>query len=227
MVLDECTPYPADYSYAKKSLERTARWAKRSRVARSKKELFQFAIVQGSCFEDLRKESIDHSLEIGFDGYSIGGLSVGEPTTAMREMTELCCQHLPQDKARYLMGVGTPLDLIESVALGVDMFDCVMPTRNARNGCLFTSLGKISIKREEFKFSTEKLDPNCSCYTCHNFSRSYLRHLFKSQELTALRLFTLHNLTFYIKFMENIRTAIKEKTFAKLLKEQQSIWKKN
>jgi queuine tRNA-ribosyltransferase len=225
MVLDECTPYPAERSYAKESLERTARWAKRSRQARTNNNLYQFAIVQGSCFSDLRKESIDRSLEIGFDGYSIGGLSVGEPTSAMREMTEFCCKHLPQEKARYLMGVGTPLDLIESVALGVDMFDCVMPTRNARNGCLFTSQGKVSIKRLEFKFDKSPLDPDCYCYTCRNFSRAYLRHLFKAKELTVLRLFTLHNLTFYLNFMEKIRSAIKEKTFHSLLKEQQNIWK--
>ena len=143
----------------------------------------------------------------------------------MRAMTEASCEVLPHGHARYLMGVGTPLDLIESVALGVDMFDCVMPTRNARNGCLFTSKGKVSIKQERYKFDESPLDENCSCYTCRTFSKSYLRHLFKAGELSVFRLFTLHNLTFYLEFMQKIRDSIEQGTFQDLLAEQREIWK--
>jgi queuine tRNA-ribosyltransferase len=226
MVLDECTPHPATPLQAKESLERTARWAIRSRAAKTKTDLMQFGIIQGSIYENLRKQSLELTTAIDFEGYSIGGLSVGEPKDAMREVTEQCCKSLPTTKPRYLMGVGTPLDLIESVALGVDMFDCVMPTRNARNGCLFTSSGKVTIKQKRYTYDKDPLDPKCSCYTCSNFSKAYLRHLFKAKELTALRLFTLHNLSFYIQYMETIRKSIRENTFSKLLREQQNIWSK-
>lgn len=224
MVLDECTPYPATHEEAKTSMEMSLRWAKRSRDAKTKDELCQFGIVQGGVYEDLRKQSIDGLLEIGFEGMAIGGLSVGEPKEHMRAMTEYCCNHLPEDKPRYLMGVGTPLDLIESVALGVDMFDCVMPTRNARNGSIFTSVGKLNIRNAVHTLDQGPLDPNCECYTCKNFSRSYLRHLFKSGELTGLRLLSLHNVTYYVKFMQDIRDAIENDTFDSLLKSIQEIY---
>ena len=175
-------------------------------------------------YQDLRKISIDGLLEIGFEGMAIGGLSVGEPKPEMREMTALCCQLLPDEKPRYLMGVGTPLDLIESVALGVDMFDCVMPTRNARNGTLFTSLGKVNIRNAKYRLDQQPLDPNCHCYTCKNFSRSYLRHLFVCGELTALRLLSLHNLNYYLGLMSEIRLSIENDEFDKLLKHHQSLW---
>lgn len=224
MVLDECTPYPVSESEALRSLERTIRWARRCREAKQKDELCQFGIVQGGVFPNLRKQSVDQLVDIGFEGYSIGGLSVGEPKPAMRDMTEVSCSYLPEDKPRYLMGVGTPLDLIESVARGVDMFDCVMPTRNARNGSVFTSYGKVNIRNAKHKFDQDPLDPECPCYTCKTFSKAYLRHLYASQEISVLRLLTLHNLTFYLRFMKKIREAIEQGEFESLLAQQQSIW---
>lgn len=226
MVLDECTPYPATHDEARLSMERSMRWAQRCRDAKSRPELWQFGIVQGGMYKDLRKQSLEGLGEIGFEGYSIGGLSVGEPKPSMRETTDFCCELLPEDKPRYLMGVGTPLDIIESVNYGVDMFDCVMPTRNGRNGTLFTSLGKVNIKNQKHQFDESPLDPDCSCYTCKNFSRSYLRHLFVAKELTALRLLTLHNLTYYLKLVHDIREAIKEDRFQELLKHHRGLWDK-
>ena len=225
MVLDECTPFPATHGEARVSMERSMRWAERCREAKSKDDLAQFGIVQGSMYEDLRLESIKALTDIDFEGYSIGGLSVGEPKPDMRRTTEFCCDHLPQDKPRYLMGVGTPLDIIESIALGVDMFDCVMPTRNGRNGTLFTSQGKINIKNQVHQFDDSPLDPECSCYTCQNFSRSYLRHLFVSNEVTAMRLLSLHNLTYYLKLIHDIREAIANKTLNILLEHHRQLWK--
>ena len=224
MVLDECTPYPAEFERAKSSMERSMRWAERCRRAKRRDELCQFGIVQGSIYPDLRKYSADKLVEIGFEGYAIGGLSVGESKEEMRSMTATTCDYLPADRPRYLMGVGTPLDLIESVALGVDMFDCVMPTRNGRNGSVFTSQGRLSIKTAKNKLDKGPIDPACDCYTCQTFSRGYLRHLFNSGEITALRLLSLHNLTFYLNFMKQIRTAIAAGTFATLLAEQRAIW---
>ncbi|MFK7825527.1 MAG: tRNA guanosine(34) transglycosylase Tgt [Oligoflexales bacterium] len=226
MVLDECTPYPASYQEADKSLSRTLRWAKRCRDAKSRGELCQFGIVQGGVYPELRKKSVEGLLEIGFEGYAIGGLSVGEPKEAMREMTAVAAEGLPADKPRYLMGVGTPLDLIESVSHGVDMFDCVMPTRNGRNGSVFTSYGQVSIKNAKYKFDQDPLDPECSCYTCKTFSKAYLRHLFVSGEITSLRLLSLHNLTFYLNFMAKIRRSIEDGSFSTLLKEQRQIWQR-
>lgn len=226
MVLDECTPYPATYDEARSSMERSMRWAKRCREARTDKELFQFGIVQGGVYEDLRAESINALTDIEFDGYSIGGLSVGEPKPEMRAMTKYACQRLPENKPRYLMGVGTPLDLIESVALGVDMFDCVMPSRNARNGTLYTSQGKVNIRNSKHRLDQSPLDENCACYTCENFSLSYLRHLYIAGELSAFRLLTLHNLTYYLKLMQDIRDAIEAGTFAELLEHHQGLWGK-
>jgi queuine tRNA-ribosyltransferase len=224
MVLDECTAYPVTHQVAKSSMERSLRWAARCRKAKTKEDLCQFGIVQGSMYSDLRKASIEGLNSLDFEGMAMGGLSVGEPKPEMRAMTEFCCDLLPTHKPRYLMGVGTPLDLIESVALGVDMFDCVMPTRNARNGTVFTSVGKVNIKNSTYRLDQGPLDPACSCYTCTSFSRSYLRHLYASGELTALRLLSLHNLTYYLTLMAQIRTAIEDDTFYTLLKHHQGLW---
>lgn len=224
MVLDECTPHPATHEQAKASMERSMRWARRSRNARSRPELAQFGIVQGSMYEDLRAQSAEALFDIGFEGYAIGGLSVGEEKPEMRRITEFCCSILPQDKPRYLMGVGTPLDIIESVAMGVDMFDCVMPTRNGRNGTLFTSRGRVNIKNQRHRLEAGPLDPECSCYTCQTFSLAYLRHLFMAQEFTALRLLTLHNLTYYLRVIRDIREAIQGGRFAELLAHHRQLW---
>jgi queuine tRNA-ribosyltransferase len=178
-------------------------------------------------FKELRKQCIDGLVEIGFEGLAVGGLSVGESKTEMREMTEFCCEHLPENSPRYLMGVGTPLDLIESVALGIDMFDCVMPTRNARNGTLFTSIGKVNIRNAQYKLDQGPLDPSCTCYTCTSFSRSYLRHLYACGEITALHLLSLHNLTYYLTLMAEIRLSIENNTFDSLLKHHQTLWSEN
>ncbi len=226
MVLDECTPYPATHKEAQLSMERSMRWAKRCRQVRQRQELWQFGIVQGSMYQDLRKQSIEELASMGFEGFSIGGLSVGEPKPAMREITDFCCEHLPAEKPRYLMGVGTPLDIIESINCGIDMFDCVMPTRNGRNGTLFTSLGKVNIRNQKHQFDESPLDPDCACYTCQNFSRAYLRHLYIAKELTALRLLSLHNLTYYLKLIADIRTAIAKGTFQQLRQQHRNLWQK-
>ena len=224
MVLDECTPYPATEPDAARSMRLSLRWAERCRAARVRPELNQFGIVQGSMFSELRLESIAGLVKIGFEGYSIGGLSVGEPKADMRQMTELCCDALPQDRPRYLMGVGTPLDLLESVALGVDMFDCVMPTRNARNGTLFTSHGRVNMKNNRHITDKSPLDAACPCYTCTNFTRGFLRHLFMAGEITAMRLLSLHNLTFYLSIMRDVRSAIEAGAFATLLETHRKLW---
>lgn len=224
MVLDECTPYPASHDEARRSMERSMRWAKRCRSHRQRPELAQFGIVQGSMYEDLRAESCQALTELNFEGYSIGGLSVGEPKADMRRITEFCCGHLPSHKPRYLMGVGTPLDIIESINLGVDMFDCVMPTRNGRNGTLFTSHGRINIKNQKHQFDDSPLDENCTCYACQKFSRAYLRHLFQAGEITALRMLSLHNLTYYLKLIHDIRIAIENQSFQELLAHHRQLW---
>lgn len=224
MVLDECTKYPATLEEADHSLERTLRWAKRCREARNNKELFQFGIVQGGVYPELREKSINGLVEIGFDGYALGGLSVGEPKEHMRKIVSHSAPLLPKDKPRYLMGVGTPLDLIESVAAGIDMFDCVMPSRNGRNGTAFTSKGKISIKNAKHRISNEPLDAECDCYCCKNYSLSFLRHLYHSGEITVMRLLTLHNLRYYLKLMENIRQSIREDRFDELLEHHSKLW---
>jgi queuine tRNA-ribosyltransferase len=224
MVLDECTPWPCDEKRARLSMERSMRWAARCRAAKTRPELAQFGIVQGGEYPHLRRESVAALTEIGFEGYAIGGLSVGEPKPIMQEIMEVSCAAMPVDKPRYLMGVGTPLDLVEGVAAGIDMFDCVMPTRNGRNGMAFTSQGKVNIKNAQYKFSQDPLDPTCPCYTCSTHSKSYLRHLWMADELSVLRLLSLHNLTFYLGHMEKIRRAITAGTFAQFLHEQRSLW---
>ncbi|MCX7737803.1 MAG: tRNA guanosine(34) transglycosylase Tgt [Hydrogenothermaceae bacterium] len=219
MPLDECPPYPCSHSYASDSLKRTIRWLGRSKNAKTNPDQALFGIVQGSMYEDLRKESALRTVELDLDGYSIGGLSVGEPVEYMYSMTEVVNEILPKDKPRYLMGVGTPENIIESVERGVDMFDCVMPTRNGRNGTLFTHFGRVNIKSTKYKFDETPLDPLCDCYTCKNFSRGYLRHLYNAEEITAYILGTIHNLRFYLKLMEDIRGSIKENRFISFKKE--------
>ena len=224
MVLDECTAYPADYKTARASMHLSLRWAERSRRAKSRPELNQFGIVQGSMFEDLREESIRGLAAMDFEGYAIGGLSVGEPKPDMRRITQLCGELLPETKPRYLMGVGTPLDLVESIGMGIDMFDCVMPTRNARNGTLFTSHGRINIKNSKYAMDKGPLDAACSCHACTRFSRGFLRHLFMGGEITAMRLLSLHNLTFYLDLMRTAREAIKARRYNSFLDEQRALW---
>jgi queuine tRNA-ribosyltransferase len=226
MVLDECTPYPATFDQAKESMERSMRWAKRCREAKSRDELCQFGIVQGGVYPELRKQSADALKEIGFEGYAIGGLSVGEPKKDMMDMIDATAPHLPEDRPRYLMGVGTPLDIIEAVSRGIDMFDCVMPTRNGRNGTIFTSQGRVNIKKASYKTSKEPLDPECACYTCKTFTKGYLRHLFVAGEFTAMRLLSLHNLTYYLKLASDIREAIENDTFENLLNHHRELWSK-
>jgi queuine tRNA-ribosyltransferase len=221
MVLDECLAHPADESAARHSMERTLRWAARGRerflaiqsgqaagVLATNPGQAQFGIVQGSVFPGLREESARQTVEIGFEAYAIGGLSVGEPPPVMYEMVSRTAPVLPADRPRYLMGTGTPEDLIESVARGIDLFDCVLPTRNARNGQLFTSEGRLNIKNAKFAEDDRPLDPTCGCYTCRTCSRAYLRHLFMAGEINSATLNTLHNLNFYLDTMRRIRDAI-------------------
>ena len=219
MPLDECVPYGADYAYTERSVGLTTRWAARARAAwpyGSRPNLL-FGIVQGGFFEDLRRRSAEELTSLDFDGYAIGGLSVGESKAELHAMLASTAPLLPKDKARYLMGVGTPLDIALGILAGVDMFDCVLPTRNARNGTLYTSLGKINIKRREYAEDESQLDPECDCYTCRNFSRAYLRHLYVSKELLSFRLNSLHNLTYYLKLVREARNAILENRYAAYL----------
>ena len=213
MVFDDCTPYPSTHSYAMNSLFRTIQWAAQCKELQREGQAL-FGIVQGSLYEDLRKKSVEELKDIGFDGYAVGGLSVGEPKEDMHRMIRFTAPLLPYDKPRYLMGIGDLHDVLVAVEAGFDMFDCVMPTRNARNGTLFTSQGRISIKREEFKADKGPLDPECECETCRNYSRGYLRHMFLSREILSMRLNTIHNLAFYLQFFRNMRKSIEEGTFA-------------
>ncbi len=208
MIFDECTPYPASEDEARTSMELSLRWAQRSRAAHGDSDAALFGIVQGGMYEDLRAESLAGLTEIGFDGYAIGGLSVGEPKEEMMSVLDCCVHKLPTESPRYLMGVGTPQDILEAVQRGVDMFDCVMPTRNARNGYLFTSRGILKIRNAASRTSTQPVDPDCDCYTCCNFSRAYLHHLDKCNEILGSQLNTIHNLRFYQNHMTAIRAAI-------------------
>ncbi|MGE0593673.1 MAG: tRNA guanosine(34) transglycosylase Tgt [Vicinamibacterales bacterium] len=226
MVFDECLEYPATPDAAAASMRRSVRWAERCRarlsairggevdgVTVSNPGQAQFGIVQGGVHDALRLESADATVHVGFEGYAIGGLSVGEPPDVMYRVAGLVAARLPTDRPRYLMGAGTPLDLVEAVARGIDMFDCVLPTRNARNGQLFTSQGKVNIRNARHAEDDGPLDPACRCYTCRHHSRAYLRHLFMAGEMTAAALNTLHNLTFYLDTMSRIRDAIAFRTF--------------
>lgn len=211
MAFDECAPYPSTWEYIKRSMERTSRWAKRCKEYHKDWDRQGiFGIVQGGMYKDLREESVKAITDLDFPGYAIGGLSVGEPLDLMCEMLEFTTPMLPKDKPRYLMGVGTPDYLFESVIRGVDMADCVLPTRIARNGTTLTSHGKLVIRNAKYAKDFGPLDPECDCYTCRNYSRAYIRHLFNVNEILGSRLATIHNLYFLIKLMENIRKAIKE-----------------
>ncbi len=215
MCFDECAPYPCTEEHAKKALETTTRWAKRCKTAFGESNSLLYGITQGSIFAPLRRQSTLELLDLDFPGYAIGGLSVGEPQAAMHEMIELSTSLLPEDKPRYLMGVGTPEDLWESVAMGIDQFDCVLPTRNGRNGQLFTSVGKLNIKNAPYKEDMSPPDPECDCDLCSRYTRAYLHHLFRSGELSALRLASLHNVSFLIKLMRKIRQSIADGIFLK------------
>ncbi|NLY51177.1 MAG: tRNA guanosine(34) transglycosylase Tgt [Firmicutes bacterium] len=208
MVLDECVPYPASYKEAAEAVERTTRWAKQAREAHSREDQAQFGIVQGSTFPDLRLRSLEQIVDLDFSGYAIGGLSVGEPKDKMYEILELLEPQLPTNKPRYLMGVGSPDCLWEGVQRGVDMFDCVLPTRIARNGTVFTRDGKLVVRSATYARDYAPLDPDCDCYVCRNYTRAYIRHLIKANEVLGIRLTTYHNLYFLIQLMEEIRTAI-------------------
>jgi queuine tRNA-ribosyltransferase len=210
MIFDECTPYPATETQARESMELSLRWAKRSKDAHADNPSALFGIVQGGMYESLRRISLNGLIDIGFDGYAIGGLSVGEPKPEMWKVLDCLSPHLPTDKPRYLMGVGTPADIVEAVRRGIDMFDCVMPTRNARNGHLFTSEGVIRIRNSPHRYDTNPLDPNCECYTCQNYSRAYLHHLDKTKEILGAHLNTVHNLYYYQKLMRDLRQAIEQ-----------------
>ncbi len=218
MAFDECTPYPASHEEARISMELSLRWADRCKQAYQGKGAL-FGIVQGGMYEDLRRVSAQGLLDIGFDGYALGGLSVGESKQEMSDVLSFCVPELPEDKPRYLMGVGTPKDLVNGVLAGIDMFDCVLPTRNARNGWLYTSQGVVKIRNAEHRMSTLPLDPECDCYTCQNYTRSYLRHLYHKQEMLVSRLCTLHNIHYYQALMKTIREKIAMGALAEWLKD--------
>ena len=226
MIFDECTPYPATFEEAEKSMVLSKNWAYRSKEAFTGSKNALFGIVQGGMHEELRLNSLKTLTEINFDGYAIGGLSVGEPKDEMHKVVNFIAPKMPKNKPRYLMGVGTPEDLINSIDKGVDMFDCVMPTRNARNGWLFTRYGDIKIKNAQYRDDLQPIDASCNCYTCKNFSRAYLHHLYKIGEMLGSRLNTIHNLFFYRQMMVEIREAIQKKSFqtykAKFLKERKT-----
>jgi queuine tRNA-ribosyltransferase len=210
MVLDECVPFPSPYEYVKASTERTTRWAKRGLQVRRENDPAFFGIVQGGVYRGLRERSVHSLVEMGFQGYAMGGLSVGEPRSTMLDVLKWTTPLLPENTPRYLMGVGTPDDILDAVRLGVDLFDCVLPTRNARNGTLFTSSGKISIKQAQYAEDQRPVDETCACYTCRHYSRSYLRHLYLSKEILSSRLNTVHNLFYYTSLLVKIREAIQE-----------------
>ncbi|MGB0847661.1 MAG: tRNA guanosine(34) transglycosylase Tgt [Thiolinea sp.] len=214
MIFDECTPYPATYDEARESMQRSVRWAARSKTAHEGNVSALFGIVQGGMYNDLRLESAQQLMDIGFDGYAVGGLSVGEPKDERDAVLEATTPVLPKDKPRYLMGVGKPEDIVEGVRRGIDMFDCVIPTRNARNGFIFTRYGTLKIRNAKHQHDTSPIDEQCGCYTCQNYSRSYLRHLDKCGEILGARLNTIHNLYYYQELMQGIRAALNEGRFA-------------
>jgi queuine tRNA-ribosyltransferase len=219
MIFDECTPYPATEAEARSSMELSLRWAERSKSAHEGNDAALFGIIQGGMYPELRRESLAGLQDIGFDGYAIGGLSVGEPKEEMLKVLDGLADHLPEQQPRYLMGVGKPSDILEAVMRGVDMFDCVMPTRNARNGHLFTSTGVIKIRNAVHRHSDQPLDANCDCYTCQNFSRAYLHHLDKCREILGAQLNTIHNLRYYQNHMAAIRQAIEQGRLAEFAEE--------
>tara|TARA_B100000686_G_C16799446_1_gene984903 strand:- start:782 stop:1912 length:1131 start_codon:yes stop_codon:yes gene_type:complete len=226
MVLDECTPYPVSEVTAKKSMQMSLRWAERCRSAFVSDKASLFGIIQGGMFNELREESLSGLTKIDFDGYAIGGLSVGEPKEEMEKVINHITPRMPKEKPRYLMGVGTPLDIAKAVQLGVDMFDCVIPTRHARNGYLYTSKGIVKIRNSENKNNLEPLDEDCTCYTCSKFSKSYLHHLDKTKEMLGSTLQTIHNLHYYLSLMRNLRLSIEKGTLQTFIKEIEDTWNK-
>lgn len=219
MCFDECPPFPAEYDYVRRSMELTSRWAKRCKEVKRREDQALFGIVQGGMHRDLRLRSAGELCELDFDGYALGGLSVGEDKKLMYEIMGYCAPFLPEEKPRYVMGIGSPEDLIEGVNSGIDMFDCVMPTRNARNGMLFTSKGRLNIKNARYAEDRSPIDESCACYVCQNYSRAYLRHLFRSGEILASRLNTWHNLYYYLSLMAQVRKAIAEDHFLEFRRE--------
>jgi len=220
MAFDECIPYPSDWHYTKDSVERTTRWLKRCKEYHQNTDKQSlFGIIQGGMYKDLRKLSAEQIVELDLPGYAIGGLSVGEPKEMMYEVLDYCADYMPADKPRYLMGVGSPDCLFEGVERGIDMFDCVLPTRIARHGMAMTSQGRVNIKNAKFEKDFSPLDPNCDCYTCRNYSKAYLRHLFKSDEILSSMLMTNHNLHFLVNTMKEIRKSIEEDRFLEYKKE--------
>ena len=219
MSFDECIPYPATYEYAKESTDRTLRWAIRGKNAFNNERQSLFGIVQGGEYEDLREYSAKETVKIGFDGYAIGGTSVGEDKITMNKMIEYAVKYLPTDKPRYLMGVGEPVDLLEGVERGIDMFDCVLPTRLARHGNAFTRNGRINLKNLKYKEDFTPIEQNCDCYTCKNYTKSYIRHLITCDEMLGGRLLSIHNIRFLVKEMEEIRESIKNNNFKKYKEE--------
>lgn len=220
MSFDECIPWPTNYDYAKKSMERTLRWAKRGKDAHKREDQALFGIVQGSDFEELRKICAEELVKMDFPGYSIGGTSIGEPKEKFFEMVDMSIKYLPEDKPRYVMGVGSLDYLLGGIARGVDMFDCVLPTRLARHGALMTSKGRVNIKNEKYKYDFTTLDESCDCYCCKNYTKAYLRHLYVCDETFGKRLMSIHNIRFLIHLMEGAREAIKEDRFGDFMKLQ-------
>ena len=219
MVLDECPPYPAPREAVAAATARSARWARRCRDARTRADQWLFAIVQGGVHLDLRARNAQELVSIGFDGYALGGLSVGEPKEDLKRVLDHVDEWLPAERPRYLMGVGTPEDIVEAVARGIDMFDCVLPTRNARNGQLFTRRGRISIRNARYRSDRRPPEPGCACYTCRTFSRAYLRHLHLAREMTAATLMSIHNLAHYLDTMKRIRQSIRSGRFEEFRQE--------
>ena len=226
MSFDECISYPKEYKYVKDSVLRTIRWSIRGKDAFNNPRQSLFGIVQGGEYEDLRKYCAEELAKIGFDGYAIGGTSVGEPKEVMYKMVEYSTKYLPEDKVRYLMGVGDPIDIIEGVIRGVDIFDCVLPTRIARHANAFTKKGKINLKNAKYKEDFTPIEPDCDCYACKNFTKAYIRHLVTLDEMLGSRLLSIHNLRFLIRIMEDIREAIKEDRFLELKEEFYNNYKK-
>lgn len=219
MAFDECIPYPADFDYAKKSTERTTRWAKRCKAEMTAENQGLFGIVQGGMYPELRRQSVKELVELDFPGYAVGGLSVGEPKEMMYEMLSVSTEGLPTDKPRYLMGVGTPDCLVEGVMRGIDMFDCVFPTRVARNGTAMTWNGRLVMKNQEYTHDFRPIEEHCDCYACRNFSRAYIRHLVRANEIFGLRLLSLHNLRFLQRFMAELRQSILDDRFSEFRSE--------
>jgi queuine tRNA-ribosyltransferase len=223
MVLDQCIPSTASHREAEAAMHLTHRWARRSFIARGDSPQALFGIVQGACFPDLRERSAHELMEIPFDGYAIGGLAVGESKNEREDFTEITTGFLPPNLPRYLMGVGTPLDILEAVHRGVDMFDCIIPSSLAKQGTTFTSLGRLQLRRGVYKFSSDPIDPSCDCYTCKSYSRAYLHHLLKADEILGWKLLSKHNIRFYQKMMSEIRTAILSGAFSQYYHDKRDV----